>query len=274
MLSNTQNLIRQGLLNTGVHVSPTTDPEKLGDFFERVRPYETNHRLIRIGGELDGSYLLPDDLEGIGACYSPGVADRATFESDLAGRGIRCFMADYSVDGPPVQNALFHFQKKFLGPSDNSIYMTLESWMRESADRDTDLILQMDIEGSEYGVIFDTSPEALRRFRIIVIEFHGLHALCDKFGFELIQLSFMKLLKDFEVVHIHPNNHARPVHLGPYEIPPILEFTFLRKDRIAYKTPATAFPHPLDRTSYLPKRDFSLPGCWFGPGLPAAGGRA
>lgn len=263
MLPNPQNLMRQALLNGGVHVSPTTHPDKLARFFASIRPVATNRPLIRIGGDGDGGYLVPDDLEGIGACFSPGVADTATFETELAARGIPCFMADYSVDAPPVRNPLFHFEKKFLGPAEDGIYMTLENWVRKSGVGSADLLLQMDIEGAEYGVLFDTSAETLRRFRIIAIEFHGLHALCDKFGFDLINLSFMKLLKDFEVVHIHPNNRAAPVRLGPYGIPPLLEITFLRKDRIASKMPVDRFPHPLDRISYAAWADVPLPECWF-----------
>lgn len=274
MWANAQNSIRQVLLNGGLHVSPTTRLERLGNFFDMIRPVQTNRGLTRIGGEGDGGYLLPDDFEGLAACFSPGVANSSSFEAALAGRGVPCFMADYSVDGPAEDNPLFHFDKKFLGPFDGGHFMTLESWVAQYVPGKSDLILQMDIEGAEYGVIMDTSPETLRRFRIMAIEFHGLHALCDKFGFELIHLCFMKLMKDFEVVHIHPNNRALPVKLGPYEIPPLIEVTLLRRDRISEMSPAAVFPHPLDRSSSERFADFALPQCWFQKPLPGAGAQA
>ena len=40
--------------------------------------------LLRIGGDSDGGYLLPDDLENISSCFSPGVSDIFDFEFTLA----------------------------------------------------------------------------------------------------------------------------------------------------------------------------------------------
>jgi hypothetical protein len=236
----------------------------LAEFFRAIRPVATNHELIRIGGDADGGYLIPDDLKDIEVCFSPGVSSVADFESDLAVRGISSFLADYSVDGPPVRNSLFHFEKKFLGTSDDSKYTRLDSWVTRNAPNQQDFILQMDIEGGEYPVIIDASLETLRKFRILVIEFHRMESLYDQYGFELIDLTFRKLLKDFVIVHAHPNNFANPIAIGPYAIPPFMEFTFLRRDRISSQRPATAFPHPLDRTNVPGRRAFSLPACWFG----------
>lgn len=263
MWSNAQNMVRQALLNGGLHVSSTTQEGHLADFFASIKPVATNHPLVRIGGAADGGYLVPDDLAGIGACFSPGVADSSNFELDMASRGIPCFMADFSVDGPAAEHPLFRFDKKFLGPVDAGVHMRLATWVEKYVPGNSDLLLQMDIEGAEYGVIMDTPIEVLRRFRILAIEFHRLHALCDKFGFDLINLSFLKLLQDFEVVHLHPNNCAEPVHLGPYAIPPVLEITLLRRDRISRRSPASMFPHPLDCSSYATRGDYVLPECWF-----------
>jgi hypothetical protein len=219
--------------------------------------------LIRIGGDADGGYLVPDDLNGIKSCFSPGVADTASFESDMITRGIKCYLADYSVEVAPVQNELVEFEKKYLGPSENEIYMTLENWVARKCPDDHDMILQMDIEGAEYGVIFDTSGETLKKFRIIVIEFHKLDSLIQKAGFELIDLTFTKLLKYFDIVHIHPNNVHEIRSYKRYEIPPIIEVTFLRKDRISSKEFTESFPHPLDVTNNLSRNDIRLPACWY-----------
>ncbi len=256
------NLKRLALSN-GLILSRTTEPAKLKRFLEALKPTKTNINLTRIGGDGDGGYLVPDDLDGIQACFSPGVSDIATFEQDLAGRGIRSFLADYSVDHPPIQHELMEFEKKFLGPVDRDEFMTLENWVRRKASSEGDLILQMDIEGAEYGVIFDTSRATLRKFRILVIEFHGLDALCDKGGFELINLTFAKLLTDFEVVHIHPNNCFPATRCNGLQIPPLMEFSFLRKDRISTRESRTDFPHEFDRPSLMDRDDYALPDCWF-----------
>jgi hypothetical protein len=248
---------------TNYRIFQGTRPAALTEFFRSIKPISTNHDLIRIGGETDGGYLVPDDLGGIEVCFSPGVSRIADFESELASRGIGCFLADYSVDAPPITNKLIHFEKKFLGQTEDAMYTTLESWVERNAPNQREFILQMDIEGGEYPVIIDTSSETLRKFRILVIEFHRMESLYDRYGFDLIDFTFRKLLKDFAVVHIHPNNFARPITFGKYEIPPYMEFTFLRKDRISSRQPAVTFPHPLDRKNVHGNEDFSLPSCWF-----------
>ncbi|WP_294610046.1 hypothetical protein [uncultured Roseovarius sp.] len=35
----------------------------------------TPARLVRIGGDGDGGYMMPDDFDGITHCFSPGVAE-------------------------------------------------------------------------------------------------------------------------------------------------------------------------------------------------------
>lgn len=264
-MTNLLKKIREFLLNQNIWISRATDKHQLLGFFEAVRPKKTNHHLIRIGGKSDGGYLVPDDLEAIDACFSPGVSDVADFENDLAERGVRCFLADYSVEQPPLSNELFEFEKKYLGTTNNEIFMTLESWVRLKAPDAKEAILQMDIEGAEYGVIFDTPLEVLANFRVLVIEFYGLDSLFNKRGFQFIDLIFAKILKNFVCVHAHPNNCYRPVRRGEVCIPPLMEFTFLRKDRITETSDATSFPHKFDKPNMPRNEDFPLPKCWYGP---------
>ena len=241
----------------------TVSADVLKGFMASVHPVVTNHELIRVGGDFDGGYLVPDDLNDIKFCFSPGVSEVADFELSLAHRGIKCFLADYSVEAPPVQHPLFAFEKKYLGPVNDAVFVTLERWLEHVPASESELILQMDIEGAEYGVILEASEATLSRFRILVIEFHDLQGLTDRLGFELINLTFRKLLRQFDVVHIHPNNCRPPVTFGEFQIPPVMEFSFLRKDRAASTRPASTFPHPLDRTNLSTVADFALPGCWF-----------
>jgi hypothetical protein len=257
-----RSLVKNALRSLKLRIRLSKQRRRLRAFLAQVRPISTEHRLIRVGGEGDGGYLVPDDLDGITACFSPGVAGVADFESDLARRGMRCFLADYSVDAPPVTNPLFDFEKKYLGPVTNDVYMTLASWLQRKAESD-DLLLQMDIEGAEYDVILGTPIDLLARFRIVVVEFHNLHGLLDRMAFEPINLAFRKLLTVFEVIHIHPNNCCAPVAQGDIVIPPVMEFTFLRRDRILRKGRALTYPHDLDRANVGDRPDYPLPACWY-----------
>lgn len=232
-------------------------------FLKKIIPISTNHQLIRIGNENDGGYLVPDDLDGIKTCFSPGVSNMSDFEIDLTKKNIKCFLADYSVESPPIQNSLISFEKKFLGNTNDSIFMTLGNWINNNSNKEDDLILQMDIEGAEYDVLVETSVDILKRFRILVIEFHDLDSILNPIGFKLIDGVFTKLLNEFEIVHIHPNNCCKPTKYKEFIIPPTMEFTFLRKNRISNSSPVQSFPHKLDTPNLASKNDFPLPHCWY-----------
>lgn len=253
------------LARLGMRPTRMVEPARLEAFLGRVKPVLSPKPLVRLGGPADGGYLIPDDLDDVRACFSPGVSDVADFEADLASRGIDCFLADASVDGPPVENPRFRFEKKFLGAECHGHFMTLPEWVGRCAPADGDLLLQMDIEGAEYEVLYESPLETLRRFRIVVVEFHGLDALFERNGFDLIRLTFERLLRLFRVVHIHPNNCVPTVRFDRFAIPPVMEFTFLRRDRFGAVPPrsVTAFPHPLDRPNVEARPDILLPGCWF-----------
>lgn len=239
--------IINAMLSMKIMIGRTKAKDDIIRIIEKLRPKKTEHELIRVGGNGDGGYLLPNDLVGIKACYSPGVSNICDFEKDLADRGIMSFMADYSVDAPPEKNKKFQFIKKFLGSIDNNTYIRLKSWMDQTCNDKNDLILQMDIEGAEYRVLIDTPLEYLSRYRIIVIEFHNLHKMVDTLGYELIDLTLEKLNKLFTVVHIHPNNCSISVKYDGLDIPPVLEVTYLRKDRHQLTDHVEYLPHVLDK---------------------------
>ena len=240
-----------------------TDIQLLLDFLHSVAPLKTEHKLIRFGPDSDGGYLVPDDLAGVDTCFSPGVSEIAGFEEELTHREIKCFLADYSVDRPPVLNSLFDFEKKFIGAMNDDIYMTLDSWVKIKASKKNNMILQMDIESSEYPVLLNASEDVLKRFRIMIIEFHLLDQLLNQQYFHIIRAVFSKILKHFDIVHIHPNNCCKEIDFGDIIIPPVMEFTFLRKDRIKSRERLTDFPNFLDFPNLPNKKDIVLPKCWY-----------
>lgn len=225
----------------------------------RLRPMDTDLPLLRLGAEKDGGYLVPDDLDGIAACFSPGVSHTATFEAALHERGVPSFLADASVDGPPRMLPDASFIKKFLGPKTENEFVALDDWVRENAPATGDLLLQMDIEGAEYATVAAASPDTLRRFRIVVVEVHQLHWWATAEGYRKAREFLDPLLDGFTVVHLHPNNCCGMVKLAGIEVPRLVEITFLRNDRVRNPRPASVFPHPLDRRNVVRKDDIVLP---------------
>ena len=227
-----------------------------------------NVPLIRIGDEGDGGYLLPDDFNGIRHCFSPGVSTTADFEEDVARRfGIKSFMADASVDGPPMDNPLFEFDRKFLGAAQNETFTTLGAWVEEKLgkDDDHDLLLQMDIEGGEFDVLIESDKALLRRFRMMVIEFHRMQSIFERNNLPRLRALFAKLHQDFAIAHLHANNCCGISESGGVGIPPVFEITYLRRDRVANLATGEpmVLPHPLDRPNVPQNPDVTMPEIWW-----------
>lgn len=248
----------------GLHGVRRIPRNELVSLIESLRPVDAGIELIRLGPDGDGGYLVPNDLEGIEYAFSPGVSDESGFEADLAARGIRVFLADYSVDGPAETNPLFDFDKKYIGCLENPLFLTLDGWKQVRArEYGGDLLVQMDIEGGEFETIIGLSPALLKQIRIFIIEFHYLHQLWNKPWFRLVSRAFEKLLGTHTVVHIHPNNCCGSFTSRGLTLPRIAEFTFLRNDRVKTRRHRSDFPHALDRENVPGKRPLVLPRCWY-----------
>ena len=231
-----------------------------------LRPLNTGKKLIRVGSKADGGYLVPDDFDGIKACFSAGVADDSTLELDMARRGIKCFLADYSVDRAATENALFKFRKKFISNKKDPSCISMQDWITEShspCSSSLDSILSIDIEGSEIELFLTNDMSIFKGFRFIVMELHFLERIAHKPFYDLYFLTLQKLLSDFTVCHLHPNNCSKPVKRFGITIPPTLEITLINNNRIAKEVlPVKQLPHPLDQRNVLTKPDWTLSKHW------------
>jgi len=252
-----------------------------------MKPKASPFGLIRIGGSSDGAYLVPDDLQGISCCFSPGVSDRKSFEDELTCKyGITCHLCDASTSPERFQTAIIEpgqtFQKVWLhhepGAADS---VTLEEWVEDlSEGAASDLLLQMDIEGAEYQCLNVTPDSILSRFRILVIEFHNLTQLASQSGngrSHDIVSTFRRLDKFFDCVHAHPNNydhHQLRVEIpgGSGSLPDTIELTFLRRDRLGQAErsphPIIFLPHPLDITNAGHRKPIHLDPSWLSGSRP------
>jgi hypothetical protein len=225
-----------------------TDRTERDELLHALRPVRTQYPLIRLGPPGDGGYLVPDDLDGITACFSPGVGAISSFEEECARRGMRVFLADGSVDSPAIAHTAFEFVPKHIGLADSDAMITMDTWMSTVLPPDSaDLILQMDIEGAEWLALASLSSARLRQFRIIVVELHGVDSLLHHRFFSLEAPVLRRLLDEFVCVHLHPNNCCGSITRNGATLPRVLEMTLLRKDRARVLGFCEEFPHPLDR---------------------------
>lgn len=250
-------------------INKVSSVEKISEVISMLAPVKSPYKMIRIGGTNDGAYLIPDDLNGIKMCFSPGVGHTNKFELELySNYDIKSATADASVDGLPEDSDGIYFIKKYIGNKDNDPnYISLSRWMSNFVDLndESDFILQMDIEGGEYDVLISEDIETLSKFRIIAIEFHNLELMLDRYGIELLESMLRKITSNFHPVYIHPNNVPGFFEREGVVIPRVLEVVFLRKDRFdkcIYLENLDLFSH-LSVTNDKNKPDINLSHHWF-----------
>lgn len=227
-----------------------------------LQPYTTDKPLIRFGGEGDGGYMLPDDLDGLEGSYSPGVNEEISYDLAMAARNIPGFLIDASIDCPSPLPKGATFDPLFLGEKTEGTFISLQDWVNRYSPDSNNLIMQMDIEGAEYDSLLAAPDETLLQFRIIAIEFHKLHHLVRPKSLAKMAATFAKMAKHFVPVHIHPNNVCPPVSVAGKLIPPLVEVTYLRRDHVKEMKETTQFPHPLDAANVPSRPDYPMPPIW------------
>ena len=242
-------------VNSQYKISRGTDLDVLVSFFRKFVPYENGYPLIRIGRNGDGGYLVPDDLAGIAACYSPGVGDSWEFERQLAdSHGIPSNMLDDTVKPPTGLTSMQSFVSLKLGAFTTSKQLSLQDWVGQNSATGSadDLILQMDIESHEWLSLLGTPSPVLTRFRILIVEFHSLPLASNPWILSNVyNPTISRLLEDFDIIHCHPNNAVGTFRYLGIDFPDTLEITFHRKDRALSALTPRILPHPLD-TECLP----------------------
>ena len=259
-----RKIVVKRLARNNEAIKSRTATNKVKSLIEKLHPLRAENGLIRIGPNGDGGYLVPNDLDGIQACFSPGVDRISEFERWCFNNGMEIYLADKSVDqvNLDLPKDQFNFIKKYVGCTNNEDYITLDTWVNQNIiDDKSELLLQMDIEGGEYDSLINISDSLMKRFRIIVIEFHSLFELWNPEFFKYAEIVFNKILQTHLCVHIHPNNCCGILNVNGIEIPSFAEFTFLRKDRFSVFNFETEFPNVLDYDN-TSKKTIVLPKDW------------
>jgi len=235
---NSKNFVRiflkRILFKYNLTINKSAKIEFIKKFFDYLDKNTIQCELFRFGEKNDGGYFIPNDLINIEACLSAGIGDLCGFENQLTLQNIYCFMADYSIDYPLINNKKISFLKKFISDHTDSKNLTASDWINTNTIKSKDYILKLDVEGDEYKIISNLSEDQLLRFRIIIIEFHHFNNILNIFGHEYVNLIFKKILKNFVIVKLHPTPLYSSIRYNDdLEIFDLYEITFLRKDRIS-----------------------------------------
>jgi len=240
-----------------------------------LKPVGIDVPLIRIGNNGDGGYLCPDDLVDMGGCISPGAFNIKNFEDHLlADWGIPSLLVDASSTEDGFETPMLTGQfllRKWLKPSACEDAISLEEALNHPiVDSSKDLLLQLDIEGAEYVNINAWATGLLQRFRIIIVEFHALSALELPWRSESkgIMRAIAKIGATHTCIHLHPNNCCGYFSLSGsgFDIPNVVECTFIRNDRIAHCSPRLiSLPSILDHKNVAHLPDLAADKAWTEP---------
>ena len=201
-------------------------------------------------------------MDKIKICFSPGVGNTHGFEQELSKKGIKILMADGTVEEPNLSISNYSFLKKNIGAYEDEVTTTMNTWIN-STETQNNLLLQMDIEGSEYEAISCLDEINLKKFQVMVIEFHHFEQVLTKMGYKIVKNVLKKILKNFDVAHIHPNNCCGSYEIKKTIIPSTLEITFLNKKLSLKKEKVNKLPNNLDSKNLKNKEDIFLDKSWF-----------
>jgi hypothetical protein len=220
-------------------------------------PYKVK-KLIRFGRKFDGGYLVcRDALKEVDNLITLGVGDDISFEIDLEKKLLlkKVHMYDYTVNHllfikiilkyirriltfrTRIKNLTYSIKNyinfiKFKSKNNVSLFkQRVVGKIKEKIDIDLSNILnniksnknllKLDIEGSEYSII-DRINQNSSKIKILIIEFHFI-----KIKKNLFISSVKKLLKNFNIVHIHANNYFELKKEDNFF--EVLEVTFVNK---------------------------------------------
>jgi len=111
-------------------------------------------------------------------------------------------------------------------------------------------------------VLLAASDATLGRFRVMVLELHDVQRAWERGGLMLMRAALRRLEAGFVVAHVHPNNRGGSVRRRGLDVPPLLEVTWLRRDRVRGVGGWAGLPHALDRANVPGRPEVALPGCW------------
>lgn len=196
--------------------------------------------LARLGALDDGGYLtcMTDLRNGsIRAAFSIGVGENDQWARDVALKlTVPVNEFDCTVERGAACNECKFFRKCVRSEDNHEYVFAGRSWglrevLAETGNDGADtpersLLMKMDIDGEEWHIFKSESLELLRKFKQMIIAFHGL-------GTERRHRLYIRTLHrlfaaGFHVAHIHGNNVASMYHgEGIGSVPDVLEVTFV-----------------------------------------------
>jgi len=242
-------------------VPPHSASETVAEAISLLTPVTIrNFDKIRVGNPSgDGGYVLLDIFDSMTQAFSYGISDDATFEEDLADRGMTIAMFDHTIEELPSHHDRFVFVKQGLAGSlsEDGMLAPLSQQLKHLPSNDS-MLLKVDIEGWEWDWLKSESVSALSKFSQMAFELHDLQKLSDPVWRKNFCLCMGKLLENHVIFHVHANNHAAPVEIDGIKVTPVLEVALVKKSLVQYSANSEFYPTSQDFPNLGPRQDIVL----------------
>jgi hypothetical protein len=250
MLNGMENLFRHlaSLLGVfGYEIRRQTPKIRFLQLISDLWPSQSQFNLIRVGGDSDGAYLVPDCLVGDEILISPGVGGSILFELEILKRfGIPSILIDPTVESPLELPNSCIFISKWLNSFDDDTHITLDSIYQKYA-LGKKLIIQMDIEGAEYSILRSLNEEIANNTKVLIVELHNVSFWRNLIFFEsVVEPALSRMFQYFYPIHIKPNTASTKfTHYG-VSLFDTLELTLISRLESDLGDKVLELPHLLD----------------------------
>lgn len=225
---------KESLVGTSVELHALLTP-----VMKKLSSQKIELPLVRLGSKGDGGYVVLDKNYEDSYLISGGISNDNNFEIALANLGMHGHQVDFTIASPPISHPNLSFSRQKLvaeGANKSDIDVSLDQlFEHRSAETYDDLMLKLDIEGSEWGVL--QSSRSLIKFSQVLIELHYLERLANpRFSKQYLE-GLERLLEYFFPIFITGNNCCGYATLGGYSVPRVMEISLL--NRKIYSTALT-----------------------------------
>ncbi len=213
--------------------NPCVANDRLVSLAGYLRPHKSDDfDKIRLGNIHDGGYVLLNDFADIVAAFSFGIERDASWDADIAARGIDVYQYDHTVETSPIEHPRFRFHQRmispFAGPHGESIASIAKQY---GFARSQSIILKIDIEHDEWDIFDQVANDELSLFSQIICEFHGFKSVLRDDWYARAERALRKLNEYFAVVHVHANNYSPMLIAETNLFPDILEVCYVSRNR-------------------------------------------
>ena len=201
----------------------------------------------RYGKNEDGGYVIAE-LDGEYDCYiSAGISNEESFSRDFINKHNMNEHNSFGFDGT-INSYPYNYTNKiaFIRKNIHSINDDANSNLSFFMEKYNNIFLKMDIEGGEYPWLLQIDESQLRKFKQIVIEFHGITNDGWNCSYSDKVKCLEKLSKTHYIVHAHGNNFGPVVN----NIPDVLELTYINKNYFSSALDYNTTSLPIDNLDF------------------------